>query len=201
MRPHFPKKQAPVFFCALRSPFSFGGGDSSRNSQTADSILVFGLYWQIQVLSPVSPSQANFEQLSLNFRNMNLHHPTLTLSSSSVSECGIHSAHRFLTRRRLYNMDMVTAIPIRRLSWISWVVTLSLAQINLSAASMFVTATAFAGVPHRCPSLKLHLPHLNWPNQKQTWVLDGAFLPKSCFKFSRASLDVSPSHSHRTSWL
>ena len=52
------------------------------------------------------------------------------------------------------------------------------------SASIFVTITVVADVPHRCSSSKLRLRRLNSPHQKKNWVLDGAFLPKSCFKLS-----------------
>ena len=42
--PDFPKKQASIFFCALRDLLSFWGGDSSKNNQITDCILVSGSY-------------------------------------------------------------------------------------------------------------------------------------------------------------
>ena len=44
-------------------------------------------------------------------------------------------------------MVMVAAVPMLRLSWISRVLTLGLALINFSTASVFVTVTAVTGVP------------------------------------------------------
>ena len=86
--PDFLKKQATRVFYALRDLLSFGGGDSSGNSQTADCILVSGSYRQIQLSSPVSTSQVNFEQPSLNFRDKNPHHSTLARRYSSFNEWG-----------------------------------------------------------------------------------------------------------------
>ena len=92
--PDFPKKQATIFFCALRDRWKFGDGDSSGSSQTADCILVSGSYREIQVSSPVSTFLVNFEQPPLNLHNMNSHHSTLTCCLS-VNEWGIHLANRF----------------------------------------------------------------------------------------------------------
>ena len=88
------------------------------------------------------------------------------------------------------NIDMVAAVPVPRLSWISRVVTCGSDLIKFSSASMFATVTTVAGVPHQCSSSKLCLPRLNSSNKKKVWVLNGAFLLKklffwSCFRFSR----------------
>ena len=52
-------------------------------------------------------------------------------------------------------------------SWIPRVVTLGSTLIIFSTAAMFVTVTLVAAVPHWCSSSKLHLPHLNSPNQEK----------------------------------
>ena len=126
----------------------------------------------------------SFEWPPLNFRNMHLHHSVLTCRLS-VNKWWIPLAHRLLMQRWSYIMDMVACILMLRLSWISWMVILGLSLINFSGASMFVTITALTGVPRWCSSSKLNLSHLNSPNQKKTWAFDRAFLPNSCFKFSK----------------
>ena len=47
-------------------------------------------------------------------------------------------------------------------------------------------------VPNRCSSSKLRLPRLNSPQQKKTWVLRRAFLPKHCFRFSKDFFGYKP---------
>ena len=188
-------------FWGNRQPFSsvccmsFWGGDWKQPNRW--------LHLGFQIIS-MDPSfitcqhfPGQFWTASVAFLQHELSPLTPTLSSS-VNEWGIHLAHRFLTQRWSCNNNMVTAVPMLTLCWISRVVTLGSALINFSVALMFVTVRTVAGVPHRCSSSKLRLPRLNSPNQKKTWVLDGAFLPKSCLKFSRASFDVSPLYSHRT---
>ena len=120
-------------------------------------------------------SQVNFERPLVNFRNMNSHHSTLSRRCSSVNEWGILPANRFLTRRWSWNMDMVAAVPMLRLCWISRVATLGLTLTNYSAASMFATVTEVETPP---ASSKFTKP-------EKIWVLHKAFLPKSWFKFSK----------------
>ena len=67
-----------------------------------------------------------------------------------VNERGTHIAHLFLTWRWSCGMDMVTAVPMLWLSWISWFVTLALTIINFSTTLTSATVTAVAGVPHWC---------------------------------------------------
>ena len=158
-------------------------------SETArhDYILVFISYQQIPVFSSVSTSQVNSERPPLTFRNLNLHHSTLTLSCFSVNESWINPAHRLLTRRRLFNMDTVAAVLMLRLSWISQAATLGPALFFFfSAASMFATVKE-GGVLQRCSLSKLRLPCLNSANQKKKkkdLVSRRCILfPKCCFKF------------------
>ena len=188
-RPNFLKKQAPIFFCALHGLFSFGWGDSSGNSQTTDCILASRSYQQIQVLSPVSTSPVSFEQDMLNSLNMNLHHSTLSFSSLFVSEWGIHFAHCFLTcdAKTFLNLsggnswfgpdEFFCCLDVCDCGSICWCAALVLIIETLPALSKFIKQEKDLG---------------SW------WSI---LAKKNASNSQETSLDVSPSYSHRTSWI
>ena len=89
-------------------------------------------------------SQVIFEMPPLNFRSLNSPHSTLPRRRRSVREWGVYFAPRSLTRKSSRNMDIATAVPVLRYSWISRVaINPRFGPVEFSpAVSMFVTVTA-----------------------------------------------------------
>ena len=130
-------------------------------------------------------SQVIFEMPPLNYRSLNSPHSTLPRRRWSVREWGVYLAPHSLTRKSSCSMDIATAVPMLRYSWISRV------AINpwfgpvefFPAVSMFVTVTAVGVLDSAHHRNSACIVQIDSPKQKKTCVRDGAFMPTYCFKF------------------
>ncbi len=121
--PDLLKKVVTILFAVLRLRLNFTGTCSKGNSQTDDWAFVSGSNWCIQVSSPVTISQTDFDVPPSNFCIIILHQLTRALFCSLVSSWGTHREQRLLTPNRSCKMVIAPADPMPRICSISRMVT------------------------------------------------------------------------------